>query len=92
LIYLYFNIPLFFLSTISSKKPQSFRSGFLLPFDHICNIGELHVFSMYHRFTLEDISSLLDEKGVADLQAAFIGGGFVPAEKGPLLGIRSVEC
>jgi hypothetical protein len=28
------------------KSPDS-KHGFLLPFDYICNIGELHLFSMY---------------------------------------------
>jgi hypothetical protein len=30
-------------------KPRSSGRGFLLPFDDICNIGELHVFSMYRQ-------------------------------------------
>jgi hypothetical protein len=29
------------------EKGPGFCRGFLLPFDDICNIGELHVFSMY---------------------------------------------
>jgi hypothetical protein len=35
---------------------------------------------------------MLDEKGALDLQEAFIDGGFVPAKKGPLLALPSVEC
>jgi len=36
--------------------------------------------------------SMLDEKGALDFQEAFIDGGFVPAKKGPLLALPSVEC
>jgi hypothetical protein len=35
---------------------------------------------------------MLDEKRALDLQEAFIGGGSVPAKKGPLLAPPNVEC
>jgi hypothetical protein len=34
---------------------------------------------------------MLDEKGVLNLQEAFVDGGFVPAKKGPLLALPNVE-